>query len=270
MKTTLKKHWLIVGMCLLLCLFSAPAVLAVGITPLVNDQAGILTAEEQQSLNQAAEEISDKYNCGICIYTVENFTTFGYSSIYDFAADYVDTVAAGYGGNGQALVLSMADRDYAVVAAGQTAHTAFTDYGKEKMSENYLDNFRNNDWAGGFRDYISDSGTYLKAAADGKPVDVGSSRGMNPMKALISLVVSGISALTGCNIMKSGMKSVRNRIETGNYTAAEGLQLHVNMDRFINETESRRFISTGGPSRGGFRGGTTIDAGGHSGHSGKF
>lgn len=64
MKTTLKKHWLIVGMCLLLCLFSAPAVLAVGITPLVNDQAGILTAEEQQSLNQAAEEISDKYNCG--------------------------------------------------------------------------------------------------------------------------------------------------------------------------------------------------------------
>lgn len=270
MKTTLKKHWLIVGMCLLLCLFSAPAVLAVGITPLVNDQAGILTAEEQQSLNQAAEEISDKYNCGICVYTVENFTTFGYSSIYDFAADYVDTVAAGYGGNGQALVLSMADRDYAVVAAGQTAHTAFTDYGKEKMSENYLDNFRNNDWAGGFRDYISDSGTYLKAAADGKPVDVGSSRGMNPMKALISLVVSGISTLTSCNIMKSGMKSVRNRIETGNYTAAEGLQLHVNMDRFINETESRRFISTGGSSRGGFRGGTTIDAGGHSGHSGKF
>ena len=51
--------------------------------------------------------------------------------------------------------LSMAERDFQMLAHGDTANAAFTDYGKYIMQDEFLDNFREDDWYGGFADYIA-------------------------------------------------------------------------------------------------------------------
>ena len=53
------------------------------------------------------------------------------------------------------LALSMAERDFQMLAHGDTANAAFTDYGKYIMQDEFLDNFREDDWYGGFADYIA-------------------------------------------------------------------------------------------------------------------
>lgn len=56
------------------------------------------------------------------------------------------------------LALSMAERDFQMLAHGDTANAAFTDYGKYIMQDEFLDNFREDDWYGGFADYIAACG----------------------------------------------------------------------------------------------------------------
>ena len=65
--------------------------------------------------------------------------------------------------------LSMAERDFQMLAHGDTANAAFTDYGKYIMQDEFLDNFREDDWYGGFADYIAACGRYLEANANGAP-----------------------------------------------------------------------------------------------------
>ena len=61
------------------------------------------------------------------------------------------------------------------IRCSPTAHAnaAFTDYGKYIMQDEFLDNFREDDWYGGFADYIAACGRYLEANANGTPpIDV--------------------------------------------------------------------------------------------------
>ena len=69
------------------------------------------------------------------------------------------------------LMLSMYDRDYDLfVRDGGTAEYAVNKYGRHQMTEVFLDNFADNDWKGGFEDYLSACGEYLDRAEQGHPV----------------------------------------------------------------------------------------------------
>ena len=185
--------------------------------------------------------------------------------------------------------LSMAERDFQMLAHGDTANAAFTDYGKYIMQDEFLDNFREDDWYGGFADYIAACGRYLEANANGAPIDVEPSdeteEEYEPLSfgdklffaALMAfrfgLPLGLIVAFIVCAIYKRQLKSVRRATEAAHYTVSGGAEITAREDRFTHTTEVRTPIKTesddhdSGPS---FSGGTTVNSGGFSHSGGKF
>lgn len=185
--------------------------------------------------------------------------------------------------------LSMAERDFQMLAHGDTANAAFTDYGKYIMQDEFLDNFREDDWYGGFADYIAACGRYLEANANGAPIDVEPSdeteEEYEPLSfgdklffaALMAfrfgLPLGLIVAFIVCAVYKRQLKSVRHATEAARYTVSGGAEITAREDRFTHTTEVRTPIKTesddhdSGPS---FSGGTTVNSGGFSHSGGKF
>ena len=185
--------------------------------------------------------------------------------------------------------LSMAERDFQMLAHGDTANAAFTDYGKYIMQDEFLDNFREDDWYGGFADYIAACGRYLEANANGAPIDVEPSDETEEedeplsfgdklffaalMAFRFGLPLGLIVAFIVCAVYKRQLKSVRRATEAARYTVSGGAEITAREDRFTHTTEVRTPIKTesddhdSGPS---FSGGTTVNSGGFSHSGGKF
>lgn len=240
----------------------------------VTDEAGLLTNNEWAALEGRAEEISQRQRCGVYIILLDDFTRYTYDSSVDEAAkSFYTDYALGYGPqkSGVLLLLSMAERDYALIAYGY-GNTAFTDYGKDRLADVFLDNFGDDDWVGGLTDYLNKCDSMLAAARDGRPLDLDSDPKVVFGGIAFSLALGLGTAFLICLAMKASMKSVKAKTEAGSYLVAGSLAITVREDRFTHTTESRRKIereSSGGSSGGSF-GGTTIDSSGFSSKSGKF
>ena len=258
----------------------------------VTDDAGILYDSDISALEERAAAVSEQYGCGVYIVTVEDFTD--YSDAYyvdDFGEELFSSYDLGLGdGNcGILLILSMAERDYGLVAHGDFANTAFTDYGKYIMQDEFLDNFREDDWYGGFADYIAACGRYLEANANGAPIDVEPSDDTEEeyeplsfgdklffaalMAFRFGLPLGLIVAFIVCAIYKRQLKSVRRATEAARYTVSGGTEITAREDRFTHTTEVRTPIKTESDdhdSDPSFSGGTTVNSGGFSHSGGKF
>ena len=249
----------------------------------VTDGAGLLTEAEVQDLRNRAARISEQYSCGVYIVVVDDYTKYANGSIENFAETVFDSYGLGYGssGDGVLLAMSMNDRDYDIYAHGDFGNYAFTDYGKSQLAESFLDNFRRNDWAGGFRDFIETSGSMMRQAKEGNPVDIWISDPVQPQprfslgKLLASL---GIGCVVGGGIvggMKHSMTTAVRQTRAENYLVG-GVKLKAQSDQFVNRVVNRHVIPRNPPSGGsrpggGHFGGTTISGGfGGSHHSGKF
>ena len=56
-------------------------------------------------------------------------------------------------------MLSMTERDFAMVAYGDIANSVFTDRKQDGIIDDFLDDFAYDDWAGGIADYIRTNNT---------------------------------------------------------------------------------------------------------------
>lgn len=223
----------------------------------VYDDAALLTQEEYDTLNEAAAAVSEQYGCGVYVVTVDDM------------ADYIDPDA--------------------VTETGETGMAAFTDYGKYIMQDEFLDNFHEDDWYGGFADYIAACGRYLEANANGTPIDVEPSdeteEEYEPLSfgdklffaALMAfrfgLPLGLIVAFIVCAVYKRQLKSVRRATEAARYTVSGGAEITAREDRFTHTTEVRTPIKTESDdhdSDPSFSGGTTVNSGGFSHSGGKF
>ncbi len=243
----------------------------------VLDEANILTADQRNQLEQLGKEISETFPCNVYAVTVESFSDLNAAGMFEAAEQYYLTNGLGSGTekNGLMLMLSMADRDYAILAYGSYGHMAFTDYGKTVLEENFLDNFRENDWFGGFFDLFSDSKQFLQKAAAGTPVDNYPSQ-REPIKrfsflsVFIGLVIGALVSLIVGAALKAKMRSVAVAATAQSYLTTEGVHLTGSSDTFAYSTQTRRPIPQPTSNRTGGGGGTHINSSGFSGHSGKF
>lgn len=240
------------------------------------DTAGLMSDGERDALQEKAAAIAEAYQCGCYVVTVDDFQTYGSDSPYEAAKYIYKDMDFGYGDtkDGEMLMLSMADRDFALIAYGDTANTAFTDYAKEQLDEAYLGYFGRNDWYGGFEAYLDYSETCLKMAAEGTPIDVTNdpeeSSGGGLMKWILSLIIGLIAGGSVAGGYYRSMKTASEAVNANIYTVGGSLRLTRQSDRFVNRTVSRRHIQRDNRGSGGGHGGTTVDSGGFSGHSGKF
>lgn len=250
-------------LCALLLAFALP-VQAEG-SRFVFDEADFLTDEEVLPLESTAQDMAQRYGCGVYIVTTWDYSAYG-NTVRSAAENFFLSNDLGLGNdeNGVLLFLSLAERDYALIAHGKLGNTAFTDYGKDLLSEQFLYNFSYDDWAGGFESYQLGCGELLAAAAAGEPVDVGQGSGTGltlVMCLLIPAVIAGIS----CAVMVSSMKTARIKTHADDYR--KEVRLSVREDRFITRTVVRQKLE---PPPSSHSGGTNVSSRGFSGKSGKF
>ena len=258
---------LLLALCLVLSLGGVALASSQITMPHVTDAVGLLTQDEVLALEAQAEQIAEDYGCAPYILVVENYRDYEDTyDVFEAGMNLYERWGLGYGPekNGLLLILSMAERDHALVTNGSVTHQAFTDYGQEALREQFLDNFHNDDWAGGFQDYLDTSAWLLEQAKNGTPYDVNTApKGFNPLIIVIPLVL----ALVVCLVLTGQMKTAKRKTEAGDYMVQGGAEMRVVQDIFTHRTVTRQVIQSENKGGGG---GTTINARGFSGKSGKF
>lgn len=258
-----RKSVIAILLCLMVAFLALPAQAAE--FGYVFDEVGLLTQEEAQELDNLAGNISHQYDCGVYVVTTWDYSVYG-ATVRDAAENYFLMNDLGFDSdrNGVLLMLSMADRDYALIAHGKVGNAAFTDYGKDVLSEGFLENFSYDDWPGGLMNYVVDSGTFLESADRGRPVDVGQGSGTG-LTLVMVLLIPAIIAGIACAGMAASMKTARVQTHADDYR--KEVRITGQHDRFITRTVVRQKIESSSSSS---RGGTRVNSGGFSGKSGKF
>ena len=258
----MKRKLLSLFLALSLMLLLAAGASAAEASANVMDAAGLLTEEEARTLDTQAAAASRKHGVGIYLVTVPDYRELDRGGVYAATYSLYHAYSLGEGAerDGIILLLSMEDRDFATFCYGKTAKNAFSDYALQKMEEEFLDDFRENDWYGGFSDYLRCCDNFLTQAETGKPLREGPG-----MRILIFCGIALVIAGMVCVVLVLQMKSVAKKTTAGAY-AVDGLQLTGHYDRFTHRTQTRRKIET---SSGSSCGSSHSGGGGH-GRSGKF
>ena len=263
MKKRICSLLLVLLFCLVLCVSASAAEQTGAQLSYVTDAAGLLSENENMLLEKMAESVSKKYGVGVYIVTVEDYRDFQSAGVYKAAYTIYHEYTMGEGPNrdGIMLLLSMDDRDWAMFCYGSRCEYAFNSYGQQKLEKVFLDNFGENDWYGGFEDYIKECSVYLEKAASGKPV-----RASLFIPILIVIGLSLLAAVVIVAVIWQKMENVSKKATANAYVSA-GLQLTEQTDHFTHKTTSSRKIersSSGGGSS------HSESGGGGSGRSGKF
>lgn len=269
MKRRVLSLFALLAMLMTLCAPALAAAFEEAELDFVTDAAGILTEEALSELEQRAAEISQRYQCGVYVVVLDDFTSYvSDADAYEAAKAIYQEYKLGFGEerSGELLLLSMAERDYALIAFGY-GNTAFTDYGKNVLSDAFLDDFGDDDWYGGFSDYLEESEAMLAAAQSGEPLDVDSGGSVSGAAAFGCSLLPGFALallITFC-VKRVQMHSVAGKTEANAYVLPGSVEITGRQDFFTHTTEVRRKIEQSDSGSG-----TTIDSDGFSGGSGKF
>ncbi len=244
----------------------------------IQDDYGMLDSSEISELEALAQSYSEQYECGIYVRIKANYEN-GYSYVEDYS-EYLfknEDLGLGEEKNGVMLLIVMSDRSYDIVAYGDTANRAFTDYGKQQIADDFLSDLSNGYYASAFESFIYSSADALEAEKNGTPIDVpgydpnssySSSNRDNPLVFAIPAIISAIIVW----IMAGKHKTKGRKFEATKYIQASNSKILHPRDIFIREETHRRRIrddhDSGGHSSGG--GGTSVNSGGFSHSSGHF
>ena len=229
----------------------------------VNDYADILTGQEEQLLRAYAEEVAEKYHCGVYLLLVDDY--------YDYAWDPFEAAYTVYHNNalgvgpdrdGVLLLLSMDQRDYAFFVYGPNAEYALNDYAQTQLEAAMLDDLAENRWYDGLEDFVGYCAYALEQAQFvGEPVR----ESLLPYYLGVWLLSAVMGAVV-CLVLYSRMKTANVKTQAHDYISGSGLNLTRTGDIFTHQTVRRRKIqssSGSGSSR-------PRSGGGGSGRSGKF
>jgi uncharacterized membrane protein YgcG len=233
----------------------------------VYDPAYLLSDEEYYELNELAANVSEKYGCAVHFVTDDN-PALNLDNIQIYSEDlYLESPALGYGESkdGVMLVLGTYERCYWLLAYGPYGNYAFTDYGKDWMSNNFIQHFPDDNWYDGFRTYITDCEYMLSCAAAGEPVDIIEDIGTEGYG--MAGIAGIISAFITCGVFKRKMRTVYSATEASQYMDAANVQILHRSDIFTyQDVERRKRSSDDNKSSGG----TTVNSRGFSGKGGSF
>lgn len=235
-------------------------------TGFVQDDAGILTAEEEEALEEQCSGIFKEYRTGAYIITTRDF---GRGDIKNWQRRIFTECSLGAesSGSGVMLAVSMAERDWGLVGFG-AAQEAFTTYGREVIGERILGDLSDGEYYDAFSRYLSMTDEYLAAAEEGKPYTEEHPYGQGWR---IPAIIGGsflLSFVVSLGIVLSWKKSMNTRVRQDGameYMKAGSFHLLNRTDQFLYHTVSKtkRPEKTHSGSSGGMRSD-------HSGTSGKF
>ncbi len=234
----------------------------------VADQAELFSPSQLQALEDKAAAISQRYNFGVYVITVDDFRNYTNSGrIRDFVIALYDGQDLGMGSDraGTSLTISMTERDYNLDFNSSRADEAFTEAGRDRMESRILDYFRRDDYYGGFNEYLDICEEYLAAAEAGHPVGQGERSSADDVPAAIAVVPGVVAAVIVGLVLWLPMKTAGIKHDADQYAVPGSLNLNRRSDMFLRRSVSRRPRQT--QSSGGSH---SYSSGSHSGRSGKF
>ena len=235
----------------------------------INDLADLLTDSEEAALLEKLDEVSQRQKMDVTIATVDDLD--GYATAAEYADVVYEYCKYGYGTerDGLLLLISMADRDWAISTCGYGI-TAFTDAGIEYIMEEIKPDLSHGNYAAAFDTYINLCDEFITQAKNGSPFD----KGNLPRKPLsmiwipISIVIGVVLALIFVGSMKGKLKTVRTQTAANSYLKKDSLVITDSSDLFLYHTVTRskkENSNDSGSSTHTSSSGTT-----HGGSSGKF
>ena len=257
---------------LLLCLTISMPVMAESELPRLIDEADLLSDREEQKLQEKLDSISERLQFDVVVLTVDSLE--GYSPM-EFADDFYDYYNYGFGSSkdGALLLVSMEDRDWHVTTTG-FGITAITDAGLDYMSERFVPELSDGDYAEAFETYAELCEDFVREARTGRPYDVGHMpRGSFNFgtKLIVSLVVGFVIALIATGVMRSSLKSIRPQPSAASYVRNGSMQVTEHGDMFLYRRINRiAKPKNNGGSKGGSSTHRSSSGRSHGGGGGKF
>ncbi len=235
----------------------------------VKDTYGLLTEEEQTELENTIQGIVDTYGVGLYIRLLPDME--GYSNIENYAEKVYKEEDLGIGEEkaGLMLIMEFYDRSYDLCAYGDTAHIAFTDYGKSVIEDAMLGHFKDSDWMDGFNAFITEAEYELEQSASGTPVDIEVSSEKSTLTYVLMYSLAPILALIITVIIANKNKTKGIATEASAYITNGGLNLSTSLDLYSHTTRTVRHIPPPS-SNDSSSGGTSVNSGGFSHSSGHF
>lgn len=241
----------------------------------VIDEAGLLSAQEKETLEQTIAQIQEKHQMDVVVLLVDSI---GSKQPRDYAADYYDYGGYGLGSSkdGVLFLLSMGTRDYFTLLTGR-AIPVFTNARQALLHEEMAPYLSDGEYFTALEKYLHRvdviMGLGVPADGYGESVYTPDERAgkLFPFVLIAALVVSLITAFS----LKGQLKTVRRKNEAMSYvrdgsfhlTRSQDIYLYTTTQRHKIETDTDHHSSGGGGGTSTFSGssGTT-----HGGSGGKF
>lgn len=251
----------------LIALTMAMPVMAEDSSDRVVDEADVLTDSEEKKLKKLVDEISERQEFDIVILTLDNL---GGKNAVDYADDYFDY--NGYRYDGIIFLISMDERDWVLSACGYGIE-AFTDAGRNYISDQFIDDLKDGNYYDAFYTFAELCDDFINQADNGKPYDVGNlPKGDFPILKYILIalgvgfVISGIINIS----LRAQLKSVRPKNQAADYVVPGSMHVTNSSDMYLYSKVSK---APRAQSSGGGGGSTTHRSSSgrsHSSSSGKF
>lgn len=251
----------------------------------VFDNADLLTAEEEQNLQQFCEDAKEEYDIDFAYLTTKD--TEGLSTREYGAQFYIEqNLGVGEDYSGAIFVLDMGEREGQLVTCGE-AMEMITDADADAIWDEISGYFSDGDYYGGMEqlwwDVDSLCADYQTYGAEGRPKSdaffsespVSSGGGIAMivlLAAAFSAVIAGVSVMS----MRKACKNVHPFTDGRAYLKENGCHLRTNQDTFANTHTTMVPIPRDDDNNhhhtGGFSGGGSFSGGGRSfgGGGGKF
>lgn len=266
-----KKRILTVLFALLLCMVVVIPTFAASDLPRLVDNANLLTDSEESTLLSKLNEISERQQADVVVVTAD---TLDGKTPMDYADDFYNYNGYGFGADkdGVLLLVSMEDRDWWMSTTGYGI-TAITDAGIEYISEKFLSDLSDGDYADAFTTYAELCDDFFTQARSGQPYDTGHmpKQPFNIARnLLIALIVGFVIALIATGVMKGKLKTVRFQSAASNYVKANSMNVTESRDMFLYTHVDRRAKPKDTDSSSGSSTHTSSSGSTHGGGGGKF
>lgn len=267
----MKKKIITALIALIVVATTAAPVFAAGSLPRLVDAADLLSDSEESTLLAKLNEISERQQADIVVVTVD---TLDGKTPMEYADDFYDDNGYGFGADkdGVLLLVSMEDRDWWMSTTGYGI-TAITDAGIEYISDKFLSDLSDGDYAEAFTTYAGLCDDFFTRAKDGAPYDVGNlpKEPFKPGKSLlIALGIGFVIALIVTGVMKGKLKTARFRPSADSYIKTNSMHVTQSRDLFLYTHVDRRERPKETSSSGGSGTHTSSSGTTHGGGGGKF
>lgn len=199
------------------------------------DQGDVLSAEEEASLLDELNTISEKHGFDVAIATVPSL---GGKSSKVVADEFFDANGYGMGNNrdGILFLLSPEERDWAISTNG-LGETAFTSEGKDYIMEDVLSYLKEDDYKGAFANFAQHSDAFIQQAKTGVAYAAGNmpKETVSPFWIPGSLVIGAIISFFIMKMQTASLKSVQSQGGARSYINADKVHITRANDTFISK-----------------------------------